>query len=567
VGPVAEICNGRDDDCDGQSDENPANGNACGTCGPPPLELCDGVDNDCDGSTDEGVSNACGQCGDLADEVCNEIDDDCDGLTDEGVVNYCGRCGQSCFTIEFDEANEWDLGSAINLSPPEDNPNALALGSGQARGDAYLYVAANSNNQVIKIDTRSCEIVDRFPSYGNSPSRTAVMADGTVWVGNRSFMSGGLPENGGAVHMDADGQVICRAEVPYSSTAVRAVTIDQAGNAWIGSWDQRYMYSFSAYEIEDGWGADGIPRCRMLQRVNVGMNPYGAAVDSRGFLWTSGIGPDPTKVDTRDGTIVGRVSRRARITEEDGTENFLGMTLYGLAIDRHDNVWYGVIGPAGFIARIDGETHEMTAYRHPGGRTRGIAVDFDGNIWGADDTRGMLHKYAPDGTRLLSCSTFNNHGVAVDADGQIWGVAGGQARRYTTDCQETCRVGGLPSLYTYSDMTGMQLLTITLRSGRWSVRLDGGTNDVQWDSVDWAGVFPNGTNVDARVRTARTLQTLVGAPWSNRIFESPMQVPVANPETGYTPRNRWIEVELRLSRQEDEVMPSLERVRVHYQRP
>ena len=54
-------------------------------------------------------------------------------------------------------------------------------------------------------------------------------------------------------------------------------------SAWIGSWDNREMYAFSAYDIEDGWGADGIPRCRMLQRVNVGMNPYGAAVDSRGF--------------------------------------------------------------------------------------------------------------------------------------------------------------------------------------------------------------------------------------------------------------------------------------------
>src|SRR3990172_2491508 len=40
----AEVCNGADDDCDGEIDE----GDVC--CSE---EVCDGVDNDCDGETDE----------------------------------------------------------------------------------------------------------------------------------------------------------------------------------------------------------------------------------------------------------------------------------------------------------------------------------------------------------------------------------------------------------------------------------------------------------------------------------------------------------------------------------
>ncbi len=49
-------------------------------------ELCNGVDDDCDGETDEGVLNMCGACGAVeAREVCfDEIDNNCDGSVDEG---------------------------------------------------------------------------------------------------------------------------------------------------------------------------------------------------------------------------------------------------------------------------------------------------------------------------------------------------------------------------------------------------------------------------------------------------------------------------------------------------
>lgn len=42
VGPVAEVCDGKDNDCDGTPDNGPD-------------EICDGEDNDCDGLIDEGV--------------------------------------------------------------------------------------------------------------------------------------------------------------------------------------------------------------------------------------------------------------------------------------------------------------------------------------------------------------------------------------------------------------------------------------------------------------------------------------------------------------------------------
>ena len=155
--PTAELCNAADDDCDGRIDEDfetlnmactagepgPCQGTGRWICAAdqskvectamarqPEAEICDGFDNDCDGDTDEGIDlltdvTNCGMCGRtcefdhavpvcaeavceiaacddgfgdanliLADgcecerlndgiELCNQLDDDCDGQLDE----------------------------------------------------------------------------------------------------------------------------------------------------------------------------------------------------------------------------------------------------------------------------------------------------------------------------------------------------------------------------------------------------------------------------------------------------------------------------------------------------
>ena len=147
VGPVAELCNGADDDCDGVTDEgNPEAGILCetgeqGLCGPGTTRCNAGA-------------LQCTAMANPADPVCgDEIDQDCDGDADE-FRNACNTCGdqyeagvacRQCFDLRPMHAPQTLVAIAGTIDTPDDQDFYCAYFSDNLRAIGETLTLSLSN--------------------------------------------------------------------------------------------------------------------------------------------------------------------------------------------------------------------------------------------------------------------------------------------------------------------------------------------------------------------------------------------------------------------------------------
>ena len=575
-----ETCNGVDDDCDGAVDngfdlDQDGTSTCNGDCNdanpnvnPSHDELCNGFDDDCDTLVDEGFDqdgdlfpHCLGDCDDTnpdihpsAAELCNGLDDNCDGLVDEGFdqdgdgfAACSGDCDDTNPLVHPGATEIWNqvddncdgtideafsLGNWVNLAL-EDDSVTLA---DEMLPFHNLWVAVSSKGTIVKIDTRTGEILGEYltsPDYrSRNPSRTTVDFNGNVWVTNRDESSDGWGsvtrvgniDNDACIDRNGNGVIdtsfglwdylpwpntngaddwggVSTAEdeciidyIRVHATNARHVSITPDNNVWVGGWGNH------AFDLISGETGE-----ILRYEPGVGFAGYGGLTTPDNVIWSADSGGNLLRWDTT-----------YPLTPQYSAA--LEYRNYGLAIDSHGNVWASSCDGSGSLHKFAPDGTWLGTWYQGNSCAQGLVVDRKDHVWVALSLHATaVSHFLNDGTYIGTIQVGDGPtGVAVDPAGKIWATLyyGQTVVRIDPDQGPIGEDGVTPvgavdftsvdlggNLYNYSDMTG-SVLRGAPNIGTGNYLFDSGTDNADWGTVEWAADEPDDAFVRIQVATS-----------------------------------------------------------------
>jgi hypothetical protein len=430
---------------------------------------------------------------------------------------------------------------------------------------SYLWIAASNRGTLVKIDTRTGEILGEYssnPDTGSStapnPSRTTVALDGSVWAGNRgdgSVIHIGLVEEGQCI--DRNGNGVIETSTGYNKVLAwpnpgnvnsgggvsqafdecilhyvkvkpsvpRSVSVDRDGNIWVsghGGTNDR------VFQLIDGKSG------AILRTAGpFACGGYGGVVDKNGIVWSVYWN---SKILRWDPSVNPPTAQSLRCI---GPSDLNG---YGISLGRSGDIYVTDISGEDVVWKIspDGNTFRKIPRFSPD--VQGVAVDDNEQAWTASSrwSSGKTIDHLDGNTLIrvgqLASIPTGTTGVAVDAAGKIWAAADQGSSVIRIDPKKGAigaggiRIGAvdltvslpastnptrpLANPYNYSDMTGYLAVRNTAPLGRWRVIQDAGIAGALWGRVSWngegQGSIPTGASILVEARAAESVAGLGG---------------------------------------------------------
>lgn len=479
----------------------------------------------------------------------------------------CGGAvaGTRTYTLDAD----FDLGTLIGLNHGTPNANQLQL---NVTGTSFpvLWIANAGEDTLSKIDSKQQgsspgREVARYRTWFNSgsyahdawsgpaPSRTAVDKEGNAYVLNRWF--GGYPtvlkilnsstvdRNGNSlvdtsIDANADGKI---------QTAEMMPLVDNNANGLIDDSELRDERIAWARRVPDGSYANGIARNNGIGRA--------LCIGTDGHLWVGLYNSaEYFKISSVDGsTLAGPVSTNGRpnygcLIDANGTlwgANWDQSTLtriantgsnsgphtvrnipmpsavYGLALRRDaSNQTHVIMGGScnSYVEHVDDGTDNWVRPASANYCSYAVGTDNDGSILVSKRDGGVVKFDANGGVlwdKVSQVGSADSRGVIADSANAIWQVhrATHNMAKYAGNNGDFLGVIGVGyEPYTYSDASGTAALSITTKTGSWTVNHDGGVNGTVWGKVAWSALVPAGAGLVTEVSAADNLAELTGLP-------------------------------------------------------